>query len=232
MRSAPSAPGRSGSRPGRLVILAHGVTGNKDRPHLVALAEGLSAAGWPCLRISFSGNGLSEGRFTDSTLSKEVRDLRSVISALPPETQVAYVGHSMGGAVGALATAIEPRIRVLVSLAGMVHTAAFVKREFADVEAGVGYMWEKPECPLSQVFLEQMLKPGDTLGAARLISVPWLLIHGEVDDLVPLSDSSEAFAVASVPRNLVLIKEAGHSFEGHHPQLVQATRDWLDTHLA
>ena len=38
-----------------LVILGHGLTGNKDRPLLVALAEGLSARGWPCLRISFSG---------------------------------------------------------------------------------------------------------------------------------------------------------------------------------
>jgi alpha/beta superfamily hydrolase len=61
-----------GERTGVLLILGHGVTGDKDRPLLVALAEGLAKRGWPCLRISFSGNGESEGRFVDSCITKEV----------------------------------------------------------------------------------------------------------------------------------------------------------------
>ena len=62
-----------------LVILGHGLTGNKDRPLLVALAEGLSAKGWPCMRISFSGNGNSDGRFEDSTITKEIDDLKAIL---------------------------------------------------------------------------------------------------------------------------------------------------------
>ncbi|MEP7153490.1 MAG: alpha/beta hydrolase, partial [Nitrospira sp.] len=57
-----------------IVVLGHGVTGNKDRPFIVALAEALSHDGIPTLRMSFSGNGDSEGRFEDSTISKEVED--------------------------------------------------------------------------------------------------------------------------------------------------------------
>ncbi|MGB1521387.1 MAG: alpha/beta hydrolase, partial [Limisphaerales bacterium] len=49
-----------------LVILGHGVTGNKDRPLLIALAEALEASGFSVLRFSFSGNGLSEGHVVDS----------------------------------------------------------------------------------------------------------------------------------------------------------------------
>ena len=45
----------------RIVVIGHGVTGNKDRPALVALAEGLAEAGISALRFSFSGNGESEG---------------------------------------------------------------------------------------------------------------------------------------------------------------------------
>ena len=37
-----------------IVVLGHGVTGNKDRPFIVALAEGLAAVGIPALRFSFS----------------------------------------------------------------------------------------------------------------------------------------------------------------------------------
>ena len=55
--------GEKGSK--NIVVLGHGVTGNKDRPFVVALGEGLEAAGFPALRFSFSGNGASEGKFTD-----------------------------------------------------------------------------------------------------------------------------------------------------------------------
>ena len=72
-------PGSPGSR--RLVVIGHGVTGHKDRPFLVALAEGLAAAGIPALRLSWSGNGASEGAFSESNITKEVDDLGSVLDA-------------------------------------------------------------------------------------------------------------------------------------------------------
>ncbi|HCK11059.1 MAG TPA: alpha/beta hydrolase, partial [Candidatus Latescibacteria bacterium] len=112
-----------------IVVIGHGVTGNKDRPFVVALAGALSAGGIPTLRISFSGNGDSEGQFEDSTVSKEVEDLCCVINQLD-DWNIIYIGHSMGGAVGVLSASKDTRIQALVSLAGMVHTEAFVKREF------------------------------------------------------------------------------------------------------
>ena len=72
-----------GSRRDSLVIIGHGVTANKDRPQLVALAEGLSQRGWPCMRLSFSGNGDSEGRFEDATITKEIEDLQAVLETVP-----------------------------------------------------------------------------------------------------------------------------------------------------
>ena len=56
-------------------MIGHGVTGHKDRPFLIALAEGLAAAGLAALRLSFSGNAGSEGRFVDATITKEVPDV-------------------------------------------------------------------------------------------------------------------------------------------------------------
>src|SRR6267142_2242119 len=92
-------PGQPGAKD--IVVIGHGVTGNKDRPFVVALAEGLAAAGIPALRVSFSGNGASGGKFTESNISKEADDLGCVIDAIAGFT-VGYAGHSMGGAVGAL----------------------------------------------------------------------------------------------------------------------------------
>ena len=100
--------GTEGSR--HIAVLGHGVTGNKDRPFVVALAEGLAAAGIHALRFSFAGNGASEGRFADATISKEVEDLGAVLGTLDGYS-VCYVGHSMGGAVGVLRASRDERIR-------------------------------------------------------------------------------------------------------------------------
>ena len=219
-----------GVRADALVILAHGVTGDKDRSHLVALADGLSALGWPCLRISYSGNGESEGRFEDSCITKEIGDLQSVLDGIPHTTQVAYIGHSMGGAVGVLTAARDLRIKVLVSLAGMTHTAAFVEREFGEVTPGEGMMWEDENFPLSETYVSDLKSIGDTLSAAEAVIQPWLLIHGDADDLVPLQDGRDAFEAATCEKQWLAISGAGHSFgEASYPQLVDAVDGWLKT---
>jgi pimeloyl-ACP methyl ester carboxylesterase len=195
----------------RIVVLGHGVTGNKDRPFVVALANGLAAAGIPALRFSFSGNGESEGKFIDSTLSKEVEDLGSVLDALS-DYFVCYVGHSMGGAVGVVRASRDKRIKLLVSLAGMVHTKTFAQIEFGDVTPDEGFMWDKPDCPLSSAYMNDMTQIDSVADRASRITVPWLLLHGTEDDVVPVGESREIFGYANEPKNLLEIGGADHVF--------------------
>ncbi|MCH1407451.1 MAG: alpha/beta fold hydrolase, partial [Verrucomicrobiales bacterium] len=135
-----------------LVIIGHGVTGNKDRPWAVGLAKALEEAGISSLRFSFSGNGESEGKFEDCTISKEVKDLKAIINVAEDEGfhRICYAGHSMGGAVGVLSAVKDERISLLISLSGMVYTKKFAETEFGDQKPGKGCMWETEECPLSQ----------------------------------------------------------------------------------
>lgn len=217
-----------GTRADVLVILAHGVTGNKDRPLLVALATGLAERGWPALRISYSGNGESEGRFEDSCITKEIGDLQAVLDMVPDDVKVAYVGHSMGGAVGVLTAARDLRIRTLVTLAGMTHAADFVKREFGDVTPGEGFMWEDATTPLSQAYVNDLTHIGDTLSAAEAVTQSWLLIHGDADDLVPIQDGRDAFEAATAVKRWVELPGAGHTFdEALYPEIVSLIDEWL-----
>lgn len=218
-----------GTKLDNLVILGHGVTGNKDRPLLVAVAEGLAAKGWPCLRISFSGNGDSEGEFSESTITKEIGDLCAVLATVPQEKRIAYIGHSMGAAVGVLTASRGMDIQALVSLAGMTHTAEFVEREFGDVVPGKGCMWDDEDCPLSEAYVENLKSIGDTLEAASQINQPWLLIHGTADDVVPLKDSRDAFEAADCRKELLEIPDAGHVFgEESYARIVEAVAAFLD----
>lgn len=215
----------------RIVVIGHGVTGNKDRPALIALAEGVAAAGISALRFSFSGNGESEGAFTDSTITKEVADLGNIIDALSGYT-VCYVGHSMGGAVGVLRAATDERIQALVSLAGMVHTKAFAQREFGDVTPDQGFMWDEPDCPLSQAYMDDMATIDNVAKHASQFAVPWLLVHGTEDDIVPIEDSHDILQYANEPTELLELPGADHVFSGDSTAvMVEKVVAWIDQNL-
>ncbi len=224
------SPARDGST--ALVVIGHGVTGNKDRPWAVALADALSEAGIPAMRLSFSGNGASAGHFAQSTISKEVEDLGAVIDAVG-ERPIVYAGHSMGGAVGVLRAVRDPRITLLVSLAGMVHTQDFAQRKFGDLKSGVDCMWETPECPLSQEFLDDMRSIATVVELGASVSIPWLLVHGTADEVVPLLDSTDIRAAAEGRPELVELPGADHVFSGHGTaDMTAAVVPWIAEHLA
>ena len=213
-----------------LVVLGHGVTGNKDRPFVVTLAEALGDAGITTLRFSFSGNGDSEGRFQDSTISKEVEDLGSVLDAVG-DRPICFIGHSMGGAVGVLRAASDTRIRVLVSLAGMVHTQAFAAREFSEETPDQGCMWEEESCPLSSTYMDDMATIGTVIEQSLQVTVPWLLVHGSEDDVVPMQDSHDIVSRAKQAQ-LVQLPGANHVFSdnGTAP-MIEAVVPWVSKQM-
>lgn len=222
-----------GTREDVLVVLGHGVTGDKDRPLLLAVANGLAENGWPCLRVSFSGNGQSGGKFEESTITKEVGDLQAVLSAIPEGVKVIYAGHSMGGAVGVRTAAAEgSRIDGLISLAGMVHTAEFLKREFGDLIPDQDVMWEEPDCPLSRLYVEDLNAIHSTIEDAARVLQPWLLIHGTDDDVIPLQDSRDARDAAHCEKDLLEIAGAGHVFDDEsYPRIVDGISTWLERYF-
>ena len=218
--------------PRAIVVLAHGVTAHKDRPWLVALAKALSSAGLASLRISFAGNGASEGRFEDAVPSKEVDDLGCVLDALEHwgVGAIGYAGHSMGGAVGVLRAASDGRLACLVSLAGMVHVHAFFQRHFAHLPAGAP-MLGKPECPWSPALADDVARIGSVTMQASRIRIPWLLVHGDADELVPYQDALDARAAADGRPDLVTLTGVDHRFTGAIPQVIGAVVPWLRARL-
>lgn len=212
----------------QLVLIGHGVTGNKDRPIVVAVAEAIARLGIPALRFSFAGNGESGGKFEDCTISKEVDDLGAILDAVGNETSVVYIGHSMGGAVGTLRAARDPRIKALVSLAGMVHTRAFSEREFGMETPGEGCMWEEPSCPLSQTYVDDMAAIESVADKAAAIRVPWLFVHGTEDDVVPIQDTHDVLAKSTENKTFLKVEGADHVFSGEHqPTTATSVADWI-----
>ncbi len=223
----------STAAPHTLAIIGHGVTSHWDRPWQTELANALTRAGVSCLLVSFAGNGRSEGRFEDATPMREADDLGSVIDAVTAwgVQRVVYVGHSMGGAVGVLRASTDRRIAALVSLAGMFHVHAFMQHHFAHLEPGRGLMLDKPGCVWNRTLEEGARWLGSLTRQAAAVHVPWLLVHGDADELVPLQDSIDAQAAAGGRPDLVVLPGVDHRFTDAIPAMSTAVVRWLQRQL-
>ena len=222
-----------GARAPWLVVIGHGLTSDRERPWSQALSGALAGAGVDSVRVAFSGNGDSDGHFVDSCITKEVGDLGAVLDAAAAAgRRCAYVGHSMGSAVGTLRAADDARIEVLVGLAGMAHTADFIERLFGDLPLGEP-MLDKEHCPYGATLRDDLRQVGSLTGAAPRVKVPWLLVHGGADDVVPVADSRDLAAAAGAdgrpPVELRELPGVDHSFTGDSglAALVPAVVPWL-----
>jgi len=214
-----------------LMLLGHGLTGNKDRPVIVDTAQALRHAGFDTLAFSFAGNGNSQGDFRYATISKEVGDLAAVIDAVSHSyPKIAYIGHSMGAAVGVIQATRDCRIKALISIAGMIDTKAFATTEFGQQTPDEGLMWQEASCPLSAAFMTDLC---DTIVSveplADCVSTQWLLLHGTADDIVLPQDTECVKSLQGDAVDIVLIPGADHSFNepDHKAQLTQTITQWM-----
>lgn len=218
-------------RDGWIVLIGHGLTGDKDRPISVNIARSLNHAGFDTLRFSFSGNGGSGGLFTEATISKEADDLDCIIRRVS-ETypKIAYIGHSMGGAVGLLQASRDRRIDALISVAGMVHTRAFAEAEFGEIVPDAGIMWEDPDFPLSSNFMNDLSVTHQSLSdRIPSVGIPWLLLHGSEDDVVLPYDSEFVKRIRGDSVEYRILEGANHVFDTPE-QMKQLTAEmvsWL-----
>ena len=60
---------------------------------------------------------------------------------------------------------------------------------------------------------------------------PKLMISGDHDPFGPVANLREIYDLAAEPKELVLVEDAGHFFEGKLPVMRQAISDWLPRHF-
>jgi pimeloyl-ACP methyl ester carboxylesterase len=114
----------------------------------------------------------------------------------------------------------------------MVHTKKFAEVEFGDQTPGTGCMWENEACPLSKLFVDDMNTIATVVGLAASVKVPWLLVHGTADDVVPIGESREMFEQANEPKELFEIPGGDHVFDPEEnsealPAMVTKVSEWL-----
>jgi pimeloyl-ACP methyl ester carboxylesterase len=219
------------------VILCHGMESNKESAKLVAMSRELAAKGILALRFDFSGSGESEGKFEEMTYSGEVEDLRAayeVVMKYRPK-KIGVLGSSMGGTVALLFAAEEQNVAALVTIAAPVHPERFSERLSTpeDTEQWRAQGFIEYHGRRLNVSLLHDLEVLDVPKAARKISCPVLVIHGDKDDIVPVEEGHELFAELAAPKRLCIIEGSGHRLTepAHLQKALADSIDWLTQNL-
>jgi pimeloyl-ACP methyl ester carboxylesterase len=222
-----------------LVIFAHGFKGFKDWGTHNLVANYFAQNGFRYLKFNFSHNGTTPDSpldfadltaFADNTFSIELEDLDTIIdfacsgSGVAVANGVFLIGHSMGGGISIIKTAEDSRIKKLVTMASI---SGFRNLWPEQNEAqwrlqSVIYMHNSrtgQQMPLKSTLLDDLdthpLRLNIPAQAAE-IKQPWLLIHGDGDQTVPLAHAQELYT-AQPNAEFVVIAGADHTFGGSHP---------------
>lgn len=217
---------------GKVVILCHGRFGGKDKDFIGPLSKKISLSGLNAYRFDFSGNGKSNGRIEDSTVSKCIEDIEAVCQALQNMDYeiFALVGHSKGAVEVLLHQSEYGRAKVVVDIAGTVpqeYQLRFSKKQITSLfKKGYFYIGHKPHFKVSRHYFIDRLAYGDIRRVVRYIDSPVLIVHGTKDKDTPLRFAWE-MSKSIKNSEVKIISNADHCFTANLSELLGVVTNWL-----
>ena len=179
--------------PKPVVLFCHGNAG--DVTNRAEILSRLAERGLAVLIFDYRGYGDSQGRPSEQGL---YRDADAAWRYLVEQRgvgpgRIVVFGESLGAAV-ALHTALARPVAGLIMEGAFQSIPAMARRQAPFV----------PVWPLTH-------NRFDNLGSVGRLAVPLLMVHGERDDLVPISQGRAVFGAAPEPKEFYVVAGASHN---------------------
>ena len=201
------------------VITCHGLYSSKDSEKYVSIGRRFCGESLAVLRFDFRGCGESGGLFEDASLTGRIEDLESALDFVEEQgyESVGVMGSSLGGTVAVLTAAKDRRVKALVTWATPCYLDELFRGELIK-----GF--EK---------LRQDVSKYDVVKAVKEIYCPILVVHGSLDQQVPLSHANLLYKNANEPKDIKIIEGADHRFTNptHRKRAVELTLGWFKNYL-
>lgn len=218
------------------IIYSHGFAGSHE--YGIQYAKQLAQKGYAVYCFDFCGgspSSQSDGSTLDMSIFTEQKDLEAVIEMIQgldfvDKDNIFLLGSSQGGAVSAItAAANQEKIRGMILLYPAFVLVDLAKELFESVEdipESYFYRWMS----VGKVYFEKLLDY-DIYDEISSYDKDVLIIHGDKDDIVPLSYSQKAIEVYS-SANLKVVKGAGHGFyDDEFEEAMQYIENYLNEHI-
>ena len=219
------------------ILMSHGFEASKDGAKWSFLAPRLVKRGYAILKFNYRGCGCgpdaSDGLFEDTTLSARIDDYHAALDFLQGQmidvNRIAVVGSSFGGEVPVAAQ--DPRVKAYVLLATPSRPQTPTEEHLAECQA-TGYFTLPSGKRLKPAYFEDSARY-NLCQAASNLDRPVLIIHGSLDDDVPVEQARELYAHARKPKMLEIIQGAEHALRRPEDmeRILELTLCWLEDYL-
>lgn len=221
----------------RCIIGVHGFCGSKESRVLVDIAEEMGIFGAATVRFDFPAHGESPVTDWDLSLENCTDTLTAVarwVKQTYPDAEAGIFATGFGAFVTLVALdelqEILENVKLVLQTPDLHMARSLLK--MANMTAGqlhkagrvtIGKTMKRP-VEVSYSFYEDLRR--NVLNTCYL---PMLLLHGELDDVVPMENVVNYRRVNEKAR-LVVIPGADHQFrgEGQWDMVVDLTRDWFE----
>lgn len=194
-----------------LAIMVHGFMGSKDFDFFVELENYFDSIEIDSFRFDFSGNGKSQGLFSESTISKQKKELNNVLNYFKKKYEkILIIAHSMGCSVS-LKCSESNNFNGLIMVNPLVLPSIIfkdsilkfspyvfleklndvkIKKEFTNfsliqnIDESLKNKIKKNV--VSKKFIKELPKI-NLINYAEKLKIPVLIIHGKKDIVIPFS---------------------------------------------
>jgi pimeloyl-ACP methyl ester carboxylesterase len=243
LRSTLHIPGGRAATRCPTVVFVHGFSNNRmENRSFVLMARLLESHGIASVRFDLSGHGESDGDFFDVTITGEIAETRHVVRAVrgfgfADPGRIGLAGMSMGGVVAGIVAAEEPGIRAVclwspAAVAPFEVGAGHLKgRDIAAEIKEKGY-FDADSHRMSPALVDDIAHL-DVYGRSRGYGGPVRIIHGDHDDIAPLSYARRYLEHYDGNAELEVVEGADHGWSTvpHRTRLHRSTSQFFREHL-
>jgi pimeloyl-ACP methyl ester carboxylesterase len=212
---------------GTCVVLAHGFTNSTATPHVRAIAAGMAEHGVGVLSFDFRGHGGSGG--LSSVGDVEVHDVDAAVAAARRlgYRRVVTCGWSMGASVVIRHAAGQGGSELPDAVISVSALARWYYRDTAAMRRVLFAIEKRSGRAVARLFLRTRIDsrawdpvPLSPTEAAPLITVPFLVVHGDRDQYFPVDHAEAIVAATGGHAAYWLERGMGHAEKAATPELV------------
>ena len=198
-----------GARSGPALVLLHGNGENLETLRLSGALRAFADLGFPSLAIDYPGYGSSDGKPSESRLVASAAAALEWMRQRHPDRPLVLVGWSLGAAVALQAATASP-LDGVIAMSPWTSLAEIGRQHFP--------AW------MVSLFARESY---DSLEAAQTLELPVLVIHGALDNIVPVGHGRRV-AAALPDARWVQVEGYGHNDLLGAPRVWEEMRRFLE----
>lgn len=225
-----------------MIVMVHGGPHGQQGPAFTPKAQAYAARNWAVLMVNYRGSTGYGQKFADAILGDqngaEARDVLAGVEAalarypwIDP-ARLGLEGGSYGGQLTNWIVTLTDRFKAAISLFGIANLISFnytaYYHDYLAVEFGA--------YPHEGDLMDRLFQRSPIRHVAR-VKTPVMLIHGENDNDVPITESEQFFiALQDVGVETVFVRypREGHGIREsrHQADLITRSINWYERHFA